>query len=218
MIDQYINRARPAAEAAAAEARAWMNEVICELRLLRAAVSDDDNTVILRHTPFFTNLPGGEAPAIDTAPQHELPIVNNTSGIVPPGEIWELEVISARGGVAAGTLVIYRNNYRVMTVAAGLGSMNPVSGNGLRFQGGDVINYGFAAGVATTFEAYMQFRVAKPAPARPVNSARQWENPTPTRLNDDSDAAGLTLPRHAGTYFQGDNVVGEARARINGTN
>jgi hypothetical protein len=217
MIDNYIQRARPVATEAASEARAWARAILDELRLLRATVADDDNTVFFRHTVNFINLPGGENGNLDQAPQHELQIVNNSSGVVPPNEEWELEVISTRGMTTSGTFIIYRNNYRIITTTASQGGMSPVSGNGLRFQGGDVIGYAVAAGVPGTFECYMQFRIKKPGPSRSVRNAPAWESPTPTRASgDDQAAAGQVLPRHTGTIFQGVNPVGTERAKLEG--
>lgn len=207
MIAGYIERGRPVAFAAAARAERFMCEVVDELRAIRATTGDDDSTIYLRHGIQVANLPGGLAASVG-GPQSSLPVWQG-DGTIPPGEEWELEYYGFRSSTNS-TIVIYRNGVLVFTYAATLAAQLPANGNGLRFQGGDVVTYEALGGAALTMSGYLQFRVKKPNPSRKVRTAAAYENPTPD---------GGTVPqvlRHEGTAFLGVNPVGEAKARQNG--
>lgn len=210
VIDNYINRAKPSAIAAAQEARGWMRCVVNRLERIEAAIADDDPFTYVRHIVRVDNV--GPIPITanaDASLAIDFPVFQAQNS-VPPNEEWTVESYAFHCIGTAGSLLVFRNGMFLFSATCNPTSQAPINGNNMRLMGGDILTCLASGGSPLTVAGWIQVRARRPNPSRIVKSAPAWENP-PTSPNTGNNEV-VEVPRHTGTFFLGKNVIGEARS------
>jgi hypothetical protein len=202
VINPYVERIKPHALHWSDRVDMFMCGVIDRLDRIADAVSDDDNTEFQRRYPV-----------VNLAANVVTNVAGGASGEIPPNEEWELENITGTLD-AATTARLYASAsdaqagalpLAVLTIS-GAGAFATQGGNKLFIQGGTtpvLVSTGNGS-------VRLQFRCQRRTIRRPGTGGILGV--VPDRRDAGQEAA--LERRHAGTFTQGRNVIGERVADL----